>query len=142
MTQMVYATAAWTAATPMLYRDVERAAAKIVDPNEGFNPDNVPQVDGPVRIHDLGPGDRHLRRRETNDNPIHGGDIEASTSTAPWTTSSAARQADRRARRLGHLCPPHRRPDRPGADRRLLHRRHRSEHAVTTPAPTTDSSDE
>ncbi|WP_431728589.1 hypothetical protein [Verrucosispora sp. TAA-831] len=76
VTQKVDAAAAWTAASPMLYRDVERAAAKIVDRNEGFNPDSVLMSTAKYALMISDPAIATLRRRETSDNPIYGGDIE------------------------------------------------------------------
>lgn len=70
------ATAAWDAASPALFRDVEVAAAKIVDLNQGYNPDTVLMSTTKYAMLVTDPAIAALRRRETSDSPIYGGDID------------------------------------------------------------------
>lgn len=70
------ASAAWNAASPALFRDVEVAAAKIVDLNQGYNPNTVLMSTTKYAMLVTDPAIAALRRREASDNPIYGGDID------------------------------------------------------------------
>jgi hypothetical protein len=76
VTQTVAATAAWNAASPALFRDVELGGAKIVDNNQGYNPNAVLMSTTKYAMLVTDPAIATLRRREASDNPIYGGDIE------------------------------------------------------------------
>ncbi|MFB6392625.1 hypothetical protein [Polymorphospora lycopeni] len=70
------AAAAWNAASPALFRDVEVAAAKIVDLNQGYRPDAILMSTTKYAMLVTDPAIAALRRRETSDNPIYGGEID------------------------------------------------------------------
>lgn len=70
------AAATWDNASAALFRDVEKAAAKVVDLNQGFNPDAVLMSTTKYAMLVTDPAIAALRRREANDNPIYGGDID------------------------------------------------------------------
>lgn len=70
------ATAAWNVGTAALFRDVEVAAAKIVDLNQGYNPNAVLLSSTKYAMLITDPNIAALRRRETTDNPVYGGDID------------------------------------------------------------------
>ncbi|MCX5066652.1 hypothetical protein OOJ91_12260 [Micromonospora lupini] len=76
VTSSIAAAANWNAATPALFRDVELAAAKVVDLNQGYNPRAVLMSTTKYALLITDPAIAALRRRETSDNPIYGGDIE------------------------------------------------------------------
>ncbi|MFC0504232.1 hypothetical protein [Micromonospora costi] len=76
VTNSIAASAAWNAASPMLFRDVELAAAKIVDLNQGYNPRAVLMSTTKYALLITDPAIAALRRREASDNPIYGGDID------------------------------------------------------------------
>jgi len=77
VTNTIAATAAWNNASAALFRDVELAAAKIVDVNQGFVPDTVLMSTTKYALLVTDPAIASLRRRETSDNPIYGGEIES-----------------------------------------------------------------
>jgi hypothetical protein len=66
----------WDNASAALFRDVEKAAAKIVDTNQGYNPNTVLMSTTKYAMLVTDPAIAALRRREASDNPIYGGDIE------------------------------------------------------------------
>ena len=70
------AIATWNNASAALFRDVETAAAKIVDVNQGFNPTAVLMSTTKYAMLVTDPAIAALRRREASDNPVYGGDIE------------------------------------------------------------------
>lgn len=76
VTANIAAAAQWDNATPALFRDVERAAAKIVDLNQGYNPNTVLMSTTKYALLITDPAIASLRRREASDNPIYGGDID------------------------------------------------------------------
>lgn len=76
VTNVSAATAAWNAASPALFRDVEVAAAKIVDLNQGYNPNAVLMSTTKYAMLVTDPAIAALRRREVSDNPIYGGEID------------------------------------------------------------------
>ncbi|MER7280405.1 hypothetical protein ABT369_38810 [Dactylosporangium sp. NPDC000244] len=76
VTNTVAAAAQWDSASALLYRDVEKAGAKIVDQNQGFKPNAVLMSTTKYAILVTDPAIAQMRRRETSDNPIYGGDIE------------------------------------------------------------------
>lgn len=70
------AAATWDNASALLFRDVEKAAAKIVDQNQGYNPDTILMSTTKYAMLVTDPAIAQLRRREASENPIYGGDIE------------------------------------------------------------------
>lgn len=76
VTNTVAASAAWTSASPALFRDVEMGAAKIVDLNQGYNPNTVLMSTTKYALLITDPAIASLRRREASDNPVYGGTIE------------------------------------------------------------------
>lgn len=70
------AAAQWDNASALLFRDVEKAGAKIVDQNQGYNPNAVLMSTTKYAMLVTDPAIAALRRREASDNPIYGGDIE------------------------------------------------------------------
>jgi hypothetical protein len=70
------AAATWDNASALLFRDVEKAAAKIVDTNQGYNPNAILMSTTKYAMLVTDPAIAALRRREASDNPIYGGDIE------------------------------------------------------------------
>lgn len=77
VTNTVAATAAWNAASPALFRDVELGGAYIVDRGLGYNPNTVLMSTTKYAMLVTDPAIAALRRREASDNPIYGGDIES-----------------------------------------------------------------
>lgn len=73
VTQTQAATAAWSAASPTIFRDVELAAAKITDQNQGYNPDTVLMSTSKYAYLISDPAVASLRAREDNSNPIYSG---------------------------------------------------------------------
>lgn len=68
--------AAWNTASAQAFRDMEVGAAKIVDLNQGYNP-NAALMSSQKYAHLLtDPNIAILRRREASDNPIYGGELE------------------------------------------------------------------
>lgn len=59
-----------------MYRDIELAAAQVIDLNDGYNPDSVLMSTEKYALLITDPNIASLRRREASDNPIYGGDIE------------------------------------------------------------------
>ncbi len=70
------AAAQWDNASALLFRDVEKAAAKVVDLNQGYNPDTGVMSTTKYAMLITDPAIAALRRREASDNPIYGGEIE------------------------------------------------------------------
>lgn len=71
------ATAAWSSiANAQIYRDIELAAAQIVDLNEGYQPDLVLMSTTNYALMASDPTIANLRRRESSRNPIYGAMIE------------------------------------------------------------------
>lgn len=70
------AAATWDNASAALFRDVEKAAAKIVDLNQGYSPNAILMSTQKYAMLVTDPAIAALRRREASDNPIYGGDIE------------------------------------------------------------------
>ena len=70
------AAATWDNASALLFRDVEKAAAKIIDLNQGYNPDALLISTMKYALLVTDPAIAAKRRRETTENPIYGGDIE------------------------------------------------------------------
>ncbi|GAB7053119.1 phage major capsid protein [Catenuloplanes indicus] len=70
------AAATWDNASALLFRDVEKAAAKVVDLNQGFRPNTLLMSTTKYAMLVTDPAIAALRRREATDNPIYGGDIE------------------------------------------------------------------
>jgi hypothetical protein len=77
VTNVVAATAAWNAASPALFRDVELGGAYIVDRNMGYVPNTVLMSTTKYAMLVTDPAIAALRRREDNSNPIYGGEIES-----------------------------------------------------------------
>lgn len=69
------ATAAWNGSTALMYRDLEVAAATIVDRNQGYNPDMVLMSSTKYAYAASDQIIASMRRRETTDNPIYGGTL-------------------------------------------------------------------
>ncbi len=70
------AAATWDNASAALFRDVEKAGAKIVDLNQGYNPKAVLMSTTKYAMLITDPAIAALRKREASDNPIYGGDVE------------------------------------------------------------------
>lgn len=70
------AAAQWDNASALLFRDVEKAAAKVVDQNMGYNPNAVLMSTTKYAMLVTDPAIAALRRREDSANPIYGGEIE------------------------------------------------------------------
>ncbi len=70
------AAAQWDNSSALLFRDVEKAAAKIVDQNQGYNPNAVLMSTTKYAMLVTDPAIASLRRREASEIPIYGGDIE------------------------------------------------------------------
>ena len=68
--------ATWSSATPGIFRDVENAAAKIIDLNQGYQPDTILMSTTKYALMSSDDKIALLRRRETTDNPIYGGQID------------------------------------------------------------------
>lgn len=71
------AAATWDNASAALFRDVEKAGAKIVDVNQGFRPNAILMSTTKYAMLVTDPAIASLRRREASENPIYGGDIES-----------------------------------------------------------------
>lgn len=59
-----------------MYRDIEMAAAQIIDLNDGYDPDTVLMSTEKYALLITDPNIAALRRREASDNPVYGGEIE------------------------------------------------------------------
>ncbi|WP_250029789.1 phage major capsid protein [Paractinoplanes maris] len=70
------ATTTWDNASALLFRDVEKAAAKVVDLNQGYNPQTILMSTTKYAMLVTDPAIAALRRREDSANPIYGGKIE------------------------------------------------------------------
>lgn len=70
------ASAAWDTASALLFRDLEKAAAKVIDLGQGYNPNAALMSTTKYAMLVTDPAIAAMRRRETSDNPIYGGDIE------------------------------------------------------------------
>jgi hypothetical protein len=70
------ATASWSNTSATIFRDIEVAAAKIVDLNQGYNPDTVLMSTSKYALAVSDDKIATLRRRESGDNPIYGGNLE------------------------------------------------------------------
>jgi hypothetical protein len=73
VTQTQAAGAAWNAATPTIFRDIELAAAKIADQNQGYNPDTILMSTTKYAYLISDATVSNLRAREDTTNPIYGG---------------------------------------------------------------------
>lgn len=76
VTNTVGAAAQWDNASALLFRDLERAGAKIVDQNQGYRPNAALMSTTKYAMLVTDPAIAAMRRREASDNPIYGGDIE------------------------------------------------------------------
>jgi hypothetical protein len=70
------AIAGWSTSNAAIFRDIEIAAMKIVDQNQGYNPDTILMSSAKYALAASDPVIASLRRREATDNPIYGGDLE------------------------------------------------------------------
>lgn len=77
VTNTIAATAAWNNASAALFRDAELAGAKVVDQNMGYDPNTILLSTTKYALMVTDPAIAALRRRETSDNPIYGGEIES-----------------------------------------------------------------
>jgi hypothetical protein len=68
--------AAWNNTSATIFRDVEVAASKVIDLNMGYNPDTILMSTSKYALMISDPIIATLRRRESTDNPIYGGDME------------------------------------------------------------------
>lgn len=66
----------WDQSSALLYRDVEKAAAKVVDLNMGYNPNTILMSTTKYAMLVTDPAIAALRRREDSANPVYGGSIE------------------------------------------------------------------
>jgi hypothetical protein len=71
------ASAAWSNASALIFRDIEKAAATIVDQNQGYNPDTILMSTNKYALAISDQIIASMRRREATDNPIYGGDLES-----------------------------------------------------------------
>lgn len=69
------ATASWSANNAVIFRDIEKAAATIVDQNQGYKPDTVLMSTTKFALASSDQIIASMRRRETTDNPIYGGTL-------------------------------------------------------------------
>ncbi len=76
VTQTQAAGATWSNASAAIYRDIELAAADVRALNQGYTPDTLLLSDEKYALMLSDPVIASLRRRETSENPIYGGDIE------------------------------------------------------------------
>jgi len=67
---------AWNGSTPNILRTLEAAKAAVVDLDMGYNPDTLLLSSEMYAIMVSDEKVNNLRRRETTDNPIYGGEIE------------------------------------------------------------------
>lgn len=88
------ATAAWSAAGANIYRDIELAAAQIIDQNEGFMPDTVLMSTSNYAYMVSDEKVSNLRRRETTDNPVYGARIDQIGNYTVISTASANLPSD------------------------------------------------
>lgn len=72
----VAAAATWDNASALLFRDVEKAAAKVTDQNQGFKANTLLMSTTKYAMLVTDPAIAALRKREDSQNPIYGGDIE------------------------------------------------------------------
>lgn len=70
------AAATWDNASALLFRDVEKAAAKVVDANQGYRPNTLLMSTTKYAMLVTDPAIAALRKRESSDNPVYGGEIE------------------------------------------------------------------
>lgn len=76
VTQTQAATATWaTTATATIFRDVELAAAKIADQNQGYNPDTILMSTTKFAYMASDPTVATMRAREDKTNPIYSGQM-------------------------------------------------------------------
>lgn len=76
ITQTSAAAAQWDTSSALLFRDVEKGGAKVVDTNQGYNPQTVLMSTTKYAMLVTDPAIAALRRREASENPIYGGEIE------------------------------------------------------------------
>lgn len=76
VTATIPAAATWSNSSASIFRDVELAAAQVTDLNMGYNPDTLLMSTGKYALLMSDPIIANLRRRESTDNPIYGGEIE------------------------------------------------------------------
>jgi hypothetical protein len=76
VTQTQAAGATWANASATIYRDIELAAADIRALNQGYQPDTLLISDEKYALMLSDPVIASLRRRETSENPIYGGEID------------------------------------------------------------------
>jgi hypothetical protein len=69
------ATAAWNGTTALIFRDIEIAAAKVVDLNQGYTPDTILMSSSKYALAASDQIIASMRRREVTDNPIYGGQL-------------------------------------------------------------------
>lgn len=69
------ATATWANSSALIFRDIEKAAATIVDQNQGYVPDTVLMSSTKYALAVSDQIIASLRRRETTDNPVYGGNL-------------------------------------------------------------------
>lgn len=72
----VAAAQTWDNASALLFRDVEKAGAKIVDQNQGYRPNAIVMSTTKYAMLVTDPAIAALRKREDSSNPIYGGEIE------------------------------------------------------------------
>lgn len=76
VTATIAASTTWANSAATIFRDVELAAAQVIDLNMGYNPDTILMSTGKYALLMSDSIIANLRRREATDNPIYGGDIE------------------------------------------------------------------
>lgn len=77
VTATIAASATWSNASAQIFRDVELAAAQVMDLNMGYNPDTLLMSTSKYALLMSDPIIASLRRREASDNPVYGGQIDS-----------------------------------------------------------------
>jgi hypothetical protein len=70
------ASATWSNSAALIFRDVEKAAATVVDLNQGYAPDTILMSSTKYAYAISDQIIANMRRRESTDNPIYGGTLE------------------------------------------------------------------
>lgn len=77
VTATIAAAQTWANAAASIFRDIELAAAQVMDLNMGYSPDTLLMSTSKYALVMSDPIIASLRRRESTDNPVYGGQIES-----------------------------------------------------------------
>lgn len=88
VTQTQEASAGWSTDSAAMLRDIELAKAQVADLDMGYMPDTIMMSTQKYALLVSDDKIATLRRRETSDNPVYGGQIERLAGLAVVTTSS------------------------------------------------------